>query len=91
MGNKTVSIQVFGKVQGVYYRQSTHKVATELGLQGKVLNQTDGTVFIEASGNEEAIAQLIHWCQDGPVLARVSRVEVKELPARSYKGFEIER
>lgn len=91
MGLKTVTIEVFGKVQGVYYRQSAQKKAIELGLEGKVRNRPNGTVFIHATGDEEDIMAFINWCKDGPILANVDRVDVIETPLTIFNGFVIER
>lgn len=91
MGLKTVTIEVFGKVQGVYYRQSAQKKAIELGLAGKVRNRPNGTVFIHATGDEEDIMSFVNWCKDGPILANVDRVDVIETPLTIFNGFVIER
>ncbi len=91
MGLKTVTIEVFGKVQGVYYRQSAQKKAIELGLAGKVRNRPNGTVFIHATGDEEEVLAFVNWCKDGPLLANVDRVDVIETPLTIFNGFVIER
>lgn len=91
MGLKTVTIEVFGKVHGVYYRQSAQKKAIELEITGKVRNKPNGTVFIHATGNEEKIMALVKWCKDGPMLANVTKVEVIETPLTIFDGFTIER
>ncbi|MFN7014688.1 MAG: acylphosphatase, partial [Bacteroidia bacterium] len=59
---KAFQIQVIGKVQGVYYRQSTRDKALELSLKGTVQNLPDGSVLIHAEGSEEKIRELISWC-----------------------------
>lgn len=89
--HKTVSIIVSGKVQGVYYRQSAREKATELGVTGYVLNQPDGSVAITATGTTEQLEKLIAWCHQGPRLARVTRVDVKEVSLASFGSFTIER
>ncbi|WP_152981426.1 acylphosphatase [Hymenobacter sp. AT01-02] len=48
------TLQVHGRVQGVFYRQSTQQEASRLGLTGTVRNNEDGTVSIEAEGSAEA-------------------------------------
>ena len=55
-----------GKVQGVYYRESTRLKATELGLTGAAWNLPDKRVEIVAEGSKEAIEALIAWCWKGP-------------------------
>ncbi|MBK7888769.1 MAG: acylphosphatase [Bacteroidetes bacterium] len=50
-----VRIIVTGKVQGVFFRQSALSKALDLKLRGFVMNQPDGSVLIEAIGEEENI------------------------------------
>jgi acylphosphatase len=89
MAHKAVSIQVFGKVQGVGFRFYTHRKALELNLKGFVQNRPDGSVYIEAGGQEENIDQFILWCNNGPAWARVSKIQRQELPAIGYEDFRI--
>ncbi|MFM9074987.1 MAG: acylphosphatase, partial [Bacteroidota bacterium] len=69
-----ISIRVFGRVQGVFYRASTFDVARNLNVNGFVRNEQDGSVFIEAEGDPEALEQLKEWCRHGPPGARVDQV-----------------
>jgi acylphosphatase len=87
----TISITVSGKVQGVYYRQSSRERAVELGITGTVQNLRDGSVQIIATGTKEQLDELANWCSKGPVRAAVENVEVKELPLQSFERFSIER
>lgn len=88
---KAKQIQVFGKVQGVYYRQSTRDKAIELGIKGTVQNLSDGSVLIHAEGNEEVLQQLIAWCHRGPVMAKVDDVKISDSEIKNYTSFEIIR
>lgn len=88
---QTVSIIVTGKVQGVFYRQSTKEKALELGLTGVVRNQPDGSVFIQASGSSQALNQLIAWCRQGPSRAEVISVQVETTDPRAFIGFTVLR
>lgn len=87
---KHVTIRVSGKVQGVFFRASTEKEAQKLKLSGIVRNELDGSVYIEAEGNETAIEQLIVWCRKGPERARVDKCEVTEGQPKGYTEFRIE-
>jgi acylphosphatase len=71
--------QVFGKVQGVFFRASTKQKAVELGCAGYAKNLPDGRVEVLAVGEPAAVATLIEWLQLGPPAARVTAVEVEEL------------
>lgn len=68
-------VYVSGKVQGVYYRASAAKKAQVLGLAGWVRNLADGRVEMMAQGPANALDQLLGWCEKGPMLAKVSKVE----------------
>ena len=70
--------RVSGKVQGVFFRSSTARRATELNLSGTVLNRADGTVEVIAAGEPVALETLHQWLHEGPELATVDKVE--ELP-----------
>lgn len=83
---KHISIRVHGKVQGVFFRASTQEKAQQLGLKGFVKNEKDGTVYLEAEGEPEALKQLEQWTHKGPSRAHVEKVEVQELSELS--GFE---
>ncbi|MEM7106607.1 MAG: acylphosphatase [Bacteroidota bacterium] len=85
---KHYNISVFGKVQGVFYRASTKTKALELGIKGFVKNQSDGSVYIEAEGNEERLKQLVEWCNRGPSNAVVTQVKVAEAEAVGFDKFE---
>ena len=73
---ESIRIRVFGRVQGVYYRASTQQKAKELGLTGWVRNCSDGTVEVLAQGKRTDLNALMRWCEDGPPLARVQKVNV---------------
>ena len=88
---KHVSIRIYGKVQGVFFRASTKEKADELGIHGSVSNENDGSVAIEAEGNDEILGKFIEWCQKGTRLAIVKRCEVNEGELRYFKGFSILR
>ncbi|MEJ8758471.1 acylphosphatase [Pontibacter sp. H259] len=89
---KRVSMKVYGKVQGVFFRASTQEKAEALGLTGFVRNEPDGTVYLEAEGDPETIKQLEAWAHRGPEHARVEKVEIKELSELAgFKKFEQRR
>jgi acylphosphatase len=84
-------ITVKGKVQGVFYRQTTKETANRLGLTGEVKNLPNGDVYIVASGTEEQLKALVEWCKKGPERAVVTDVIVDEVPARSFDKFKVVR
>ena len=62
---------VSGRVQGVFYRDSTRRKAVELGLVGTVRNLPDGSVEVVAEGPVGALEALLQWCRMGPPAAEV--------------------
>ena len=88
---QTFSIAVSGKVQGVFYRQSTQEKAQELGITGMVKNLPDGNVHIMATGTTDQLNKLVEWCKQGPPHAVVTSVQMEELTLRQFNEFTIER
>jgi acylphosphatase len=88
---KGYSIHVSGKVQGVFFRASTKDKADELGVSGFVRNERNGSVYIEASGEEDQLNQFVAWCKHGPRAARVEKCDVKDIAVLNFVGFEIRR
>ena len=88
---QTVSIVVSGKVQGVFYRQSTREKAIALGITGEVRNMPDHTVHIIATGTASQIEQLIEWCKKGPPRSIVESVESTTIPSQDFSSFTIIR
>jgi acylphosphatase len=83
-------IVVRGKVQGVFYRDSTRKKARDLGIEGTVQNRADGSVEIYAQGDETQLNELKHWCWEGSPHSTVSDVQFEELEeTTSYSSFTI--
>ena len=86
---ENVAIRVKGKVQGVWFRYFTRKKAEELDLCGFVQNEREGSVYLEASGEEEQIKSLIKWCYEGSPLSNVNEVIIEELKIRHNNPFTI--
>jgi acylphosphatase len=88
---KTISIIVTGKVQGVFYRQSAKEKARELGVNGAVRNEADGSVRIVASGTPVQLNEFVAWCTKGPSGAIVQNITTAAVPFQDFKHFQIER
>ncbi len=82
---------VTGRVQGVYFRQSTADQARQLGLSGWVRNLPDGRVEGVASGPEAELAALKTWLGHGPTMARVDDLQWTADEPYSGSGFEVRR
>ncbi|PPE74852.1 acylphosphatase [Solimonas fluminis] len=82
---------VSGRVQGVFFRQSTADKANSLGLDGWVRNLPDGRVEGMAAGTPGALAELRGWLDEGPPAARVEGVEWVAAGELHGTGFEVKR
>jgi acylphosphatase len=70
-------LNIHGRVQGVWYRESMRREAEVYGVSGWVRNRANGTVEAYVEGHPEAVEALVAWCHEGPPLAHVSQVEVR--------------
>lgn len=84
-----LKVQVYGRVQGVFYRSWTREQAAALGVSGWVRNCADGSVEAHVEGEEAAVAEMIARMRAGPGAARVERVEVEDVAAEGAGGFEV--
>jgi acylphosphatase len=92
MGTRRVSLRIRGKVQGVFFRESTRQEATRLGLTGWVKNRDDGSVEAVAEGEPAVLEEFIRWCHRGPQAARVTDVERTDgEPTGEFRTFTVER
>jgi acylphosphatase len=82
---------VSGRVQGVYFRQTTAEQAERLDLSGWVRNLDDGRVEVLFEGEAEAVRELAAWLQQGPERAEVSALELYEQPLQGIAGFLLRR
>ena len=84
-------IFITGQVQGVFFRDSTRQKAEELGLIGGVRNLRDGRVEVQVYGDKTEVELLIKWLEIGPKYAKVTTIEVVDIPMGSLSGEFNER
>ena len=83
-------LSIFGRVQGVLFRQSVRRHGEKLGLAGWVRNEDDGSVRVLVEGEPAALEEFTRWCREGPPLARVDRIAVEEKEAKNeFTDFRI--
>lgn len=88
--NERAHVRVSGRVQGVFFRDSTRQRAEELGLAGWVRNLPDGRVEALFEGPPERVREMVDWCEEGPRQASVEDVETDfEGPGEDLQGFEV--
>jgi len=79
-----------GKVQGVFYRANAKREASALKIIGFVKNLNNGSVELEAEGEDSNLLQLLRWCEHGPQGAKVTHVTIQWLsPTGGERSFEI--
>jgi acylphosphatase len=86
-----VIARITGMVQGVKYRATAQREARRHGLTGWVRNEPDGTVLIDVEGDPAAVDAFLTWCAEGPLGARVARVETTVADPAGYEEFTILR
>ncbi len=84
-------VVVEGRVQGVWFRDSTRAEAQKLGLAGWVRNLPDGRVEAVFEGPSDAVAAACAWCRKGPSHAVVIDVTTVDEQPVGLTGFEIRR
>jgi acylphosphatase len=82
-------VVVTGRVQGVFFRDSTRREAVRRGLAGWVCNRFDGAVEAVFEGPSEAVEALVEFCSRGPRGASVDDVQASYEQPEGLTGFEV--
>lgn len=89
MNFERLKVSVRGVVQGVGFRPFIYRLATQLGLNGWVLNSAQG-VFIEVEGVRDVLRHfLLRIEKEKPARASIQSLESSFLDAVGYDRFEI--
>ncbi|WP_338240525.1 acylphosphatase [Aurantiacibacter hainanensis] len=80
-------LNVHGRVQGVFYRDWTVRTARQLGVAGWVRNLPDGTVEAHLEGSQDAVESMIEKMHDGPLAAKVERIDRSEAETEAFDDF----
>jgi len=78
-----------GRVQGVFFRESTRRQAEPLGITGYAKNMMDGSVQVLACGDPGALDRLTEWLRHGPPMAEVERMDWIESASKCPDSFVI--
>ncbi len=78
-----------GRVQGVWFRDSTRKQAQALSISGSAVNLPNGDVEVLAYGESAALGELKQWLDSGPPMAKVSEVVDETVEWQDVRGFSI--
>jgi acylphosphatase len=82
-------VLVSGRVQGVFFRQRTIRLARSAHCAGWVRNLSDGRLEAVFEGPDDVVERMVEWCRDGPEMAQVEAVEVLEEEPEGLEGFEV--
>jgi acylphosphatase len=82
-------VTVSGEVQGVFFRESARRKATEAGVAGWITNRSDGRVEAVFEGPAEAVDDLVEFCRQGPTAATVEDVDVHSEEPEGLSGFDV--
>jgi acylphosphatase len=82
-------VVVHGRVQGVFFRDTTRREASRRGVAGSVTNRPDGAVEAVFEGPPDAVAAMVKFCESGPRGADVDRVDVDEEEPEGLSGFDV--
>ena len=78
-----------GRVQGVFFRDSTREEAERRGVAGWARNTAEGTVEAVFEGEPDAVEAMVAFVRSGPGHASVSDVEVHKEEPEHLSGFDI--
>jgi acylphosphatase len=78
-----------GRVQGVFFRDSTQREAKSAGVAGWVTNRSDGAVEAVFEGDEAAVQRMVDFVRVGPGHADVDDVEVHDEEPEGLSGFDV--
>jgi acylphosphatase len=82
-------VRVTGRVQGVFFRAWTRDEARELSVAGWVRNAADGSVEAHVECERGAVDKLIDRMRQGPPSAMVEDLQVEDVSAKGFDGFEV--
>ncbi|MEA3363013.1 MAG: acylphosphatase [Thermodesulfobacteriota bacterium] len=90
MGDIRAEVRVTGRVQGVWFRQSTKNTADQYGIMGWCRNDPDGSVAAVFEGEETAVKAVVGWCERGSDMARVDNLQVEwQTSTGEFDRFQI--
>ena len=80
---------VHGRVQGVFFRDTTRRIAQSRGVTGWVRNTPEGAVEAVFEGDADAVEALVRFAHEGPRGAAVEHVEVADEEPEGLTEFRI--
>ncbi len=81
-------VKVSGRVQGVFFRETLRRMATDAGVGGWARNSRDGLEAV-LEGPRDEVERLVRWCRQGPPHAVVIHVQVDEEDPAGESEFRV--
>lgn len=88
---ETVHLLISGKVQGVFFRETSRKLAEQLNIKGWIKNTADDKVEVLITGEESDVNDFVNWCKKGPERAEVEHVRISKQEEMYFEKFEVIR
>jgi acylphosphatase len=82
-------LRLFGRVQGVFFRQWAVGQARALGVSGWIRNCPDGSVEAHLIGEEAVVEQMVDRMHDGPHQAQVNDLMIEDIEPEDVEGFSV--
>lgn len=83
-------VEITGRVQGVFFRETCRREAVRRGVTGWVRNRPDGAVEAVFEGEPTAVEEMVDWARRGPRHAHVADVVLHEEPAEGLDRFTVD-
>ena len=86
-----MTVKIYGFVQGIFFRFGAKVEAEKQGIKGFARNEDDGSVYIEAEGEEGKLRDFLEWCRMGPTFAKVEKIDFEfKDELKGFKSFDVE-
>ena len=82
-------VRLYGRVQGVFFRQWAVHQARELGVTGWIRNLPDGSVEAHVAGDQAKVSEMIERLRQGPSGARVEDIAIDGAEPEEIDGFSV--
>ena len=82
-------VTAHGKVQGVFFRDSTREEAERRGVSGWVRNNPDGSVSAVFEGEPDRVEAMLWFVREGPGISDVGRIDVDDEEPAGLRGFKV--
>ncbi|XP_077291449.1 acylphosphatase-2-like [Arctopsyche grandis] len=90
-----LDFEVFGRVQGVFFRKCTEEEADKLGVRGWCKNTPQGTVQGQIEGPETQVQSMKHWLEfTGSPMSKIDRVKFdneRQINEYTFNDFSVKR